>query len=48
MILSEKKIPEKENPNKIIDIVEKILNFNEQEKGRGFKLFTSKQMFQIL
>ena len=27
----EKKIPEKENPNKIADIVEKILEFNKQQ-----------------
>ena len=29
-----KDIPENENPNKIIDIVEKILDFNKQQKGK--------------
>ena len=29
-----KEIPENENPNKIIDIVEKILDFNKQQKGK--------------
>ena len=27
-----KKIPENENPNKIVDIVEKFLDFNKQQK----------------
>ena len=29
-----KEIPENKNPNKIVDIVEKIIDFNEQQKGR--------------
>ena len=29
-----KEIPENENPNKIIDIVEKILDFNKQQRGK--------------
>ena len=28
-------IPENENPNKIVDIVEKIMEFNKQQKGKG-------------
>ena len=28
-------IPKNENPNKIVYIVEKILNFNKQQKGKG-------------
>ena len=29
-----KEIPENENPNKLVSIVEKILNFNKQQKGK--------------
>ena len=43
-----KEIPENENPNKIIDIVEKILEFNNQQKGTEFKILTYKQMLQRL
>ena len=28
------KLPENKNPNKIIDVVEKILDFNSQRKGK--------------
>ena len=35
------------NPNKIIAIVEKILDLN-QEKSRGLKILTSMQMLQTL
>ena len=38
------KIAENENLKKIASIVEKILNFNEQHKGRGLKTLTPKQM----
>ena len=37
-----------ENPNKIIDIVEKILEFNNQQNGTGFKILSPKQMLQML
>ena len=30
-----KEIPENENPKKVASIVEKLLNFKEQQKGRG-------------
>ena len=33
-----KKIPKNQNPNKIVDIVEKILNFNKQQKRKGIPL----------
>ena len=33
--INKKRIPENENPNKIVDIVEKILGFNKQHKGKG-------------
>ena len=31
---------ENKNPNKIIDIDEKILDFNKHQKGKGLKLQT--------
>ena len=36
------KIPEKENPDKVIDIVEEIVSFDKQKKGKGLKIFTPK------
>ena len=33
---------------KRVDIVEKLLDFSKQQKGRGIKLLTSRQMFQRL
>ena len=46
--LNKKEIPKKENPDEVIYIVEKILEFNKQQEGRGFKILTPKQMFQRL
>ena len=37
-------IPENENPNKIISIVEKILGFNNQQKRKWLKIITPIQM----
>ena len=33
-----------ENPNEIIDLVEKILEFNRQQQGQGLKILTPNQM----
>ena len=33
-----KKNPENENPNKIIITAEKILNFNNQQNGKGLQI----------
>ena len=33
-----------EKPNEIVDIVEKILEFNEQQEGKGLKILTPSQM----
>ena len=41
-------ISENENPKKVVNIVEKILNFNEQQKGKEIKILTPKQMLQRL
>ena len=46
--INRKKIPEKENPKKVVDIVEKTLDFNKQQKGKGIKILTLKQMLQRL
>ena len=44
----EKEITENENPNKIVDIVKKILNFNKKQKVKGLKILAPKQILQRL
>ena len=46
--VNKKVILENENPNKIVNIVEKIFGFNKQQKGKGIDILTHKQMFQRL
>ena len=41
-------IPENKNPNQIVDIVEKILKFDKQQKGKWIKILTPKEMLQRL
>ena len=48
IFIARKEIYKSGNQNKIINIVEKILEFNKQQKGIGIKILTPKQMFQIL
>ena len=46
-----KEIPQNENPNKIVnivEIVEKILDFDKQKKGKGIKTLTPEQIIQRL
>ena len=51
-----RKIPKNENPDKVIDIVEEIFNFNKRQKGKGLlsdsatnlKILTPTQMLQTL
>ena len=43
-----KEITENNNPNKIVDIVEKVLNFIKQQKSKGFKILTPKKILQRL
>ena len=46
--MSENKI-EIEKPNKIVDIVEKIIDFNKQnQEGQGLKILTPEQMLSRL
>ena len=42
--INRKEIPENENPKKVVEIVEKIIDFNKQRKGKGIKILTPKQM----
>ena len=46
--VNNRKTPENENPNKVIDIIEKILDFNKQQEGRRLEILRSKQMLQRL
>ena len=41
-----KEIPEDENPNEIVDLAEIILDSNKDQKGKGIKILTTKQMLQ--
>ena len=43
-----KEIPENENPKNIIHIIEKVLEFNNRQKGNGLKISTLEQMLQRL
>ena len=46
--INSKNIPENENLKKIVEVVEKILEFNKHQKGKGIKIISSKQMLQRL
>ena len=46
--INRKDIPENENLKKVVDIVEKIIDCNKQQKGKGIKILTPKQMLQSL
>ena len=39
---------ETKNPNEIVNIVEKILEFNRQQSGQGLKILTPDQMLNRL
>ena len=39
---------EHENPDKVIDLFEEIPNFNKQQKEKGLKILTCKQILQRL
>ena len=43
-----KEVPENENSNKIVNVVENIIDFNKQQKGKRIKILTPKQMLQRL
>ena len=46
--INRKEIRENGNPKNVADIVEKILDFNKQQKGKGIKKLTPKQMLRRL
>ena len=46
--VNKKIITENENPDKVIDIVAKLLDFHKHQKGKGVKILTTKQMLQRL
>ena len=46
--INRKEVPGNENPKKVADIVEKILEFNNQQKGKESKILTPEQMLQRL
>ena len=45
--INRKEILENENPKKVVNIVEKILDFNKQQKGKGIKTPTPKKRLPI-
>ena len=46
--INSKNVLENENPKKRVTIVEKILDFNKQQRIKGIKMLTPKQMLQRL
>ena len=46
--INSREIPENKNPKKIVNIVEKILEFTKQQKGKGIEIFFPKKMLQRL
>ena len=46
--VNSKGIPENQNPKKVVNIVEKIIDCNKKQKGKGIKILTPKQMLQRL
>ena len=46
--INSKEIPENENPKKLVNIIEKIIDFNKKQKDKGLKISTPKQMLQRL
>ena len=46
--INSKGILENENPKKVVNIVEKIIDCNKKQKGKVIKILTPKQMLQRL
>ena len=44
--VNNKQIPENESPKKVNSTVEKIIDFNKQQKNKKLKILTPKQMLQ--
>ena len=45
--INRKEILENENPEKVVDIVEKILNLNKQQSGKGLRLDLAKHIKKL-
>ena len=46
--IDRKEITKNENPKRVVNIVEKIINFNKNQRDKGLKILTLKQMLQRL
>ena len=46
--INSKEILENGNPKKVVNIVEKITDFNKKQKRKGLKILTPKKMLQRL
>ena len=46
--INRKETPGHENPKKVVETVEEILDFNRQQQDKGIKILTPKQMLQRL
>ena len=46
--VNKEEIPKVENLDKVIKIIKRILDFNNQQKGKGLKILTPNQMLQRL
>ena len=46
--INRKEIPQNENPNKLVSIVQKVLNFHGQQKSKGIEILNFKPMFHRL
>ena len=44
--VNNKQIPENESPKKVNSTVEKVIDFNKQQKNKKLKILTPKQMLQ--
>ena len=47
-VVNRKEIPKNEKPDKVINTVDEILNFDKQQEGSGLKKLTPEQMLQRL
>ena len=46
--INSKETPQNENLKKMVNIAERIIDFHKQQKGKGIKILTPKQMLQRL
>ena len=46
--INSEEIPENENPKKVVNIFEKIIDFNKSQKGKELKILTPKPILQRL